>query len=447
MNKILIVDDEISICDSLTFILEDSFEVFSSQTPKIALETIKKEGIDVVLLDLKLGEYNGLDLLEEIKELDEDIQIIMMTAYGSIQSSVEAMKRGASHYITKPLDSNELFALIDNAIKVRELSGSLSNLQEIVENRYSKNVIIGESYKFKELMKKVEHIKDLDTTVLVTGESGTGKDLIAKSIHFNGNRREQKLQIVNCAAIPKDLLESELFGYEKGAFTGAEKRKLGKIELAHKGTLFLDEIGDMDYNLQTKILRVVEDMRISPLGSEGSREVDVRIIAATNKDLKAEVDKGNFREDLYYRLNVVNLKVPALRERVEDIPILTKYFIDKYSKKFNKKIQGISKEAEGVLKEYNWPGNIRELENLIERIMVFQMNSIIEKEDIPSEYFTNGSNNKDIIAIEYGQSLSEVEKQVILETLDYNDGNRKKTAEMLNISKRNLQYKLKEYLG
>lgn len=446
MNEILIIDDEISICDSLTFLLEDEYKVFSSINPIEGFKIIEDNNIDLVLLDLKIGEYNGLEFIPKIKSFNKSIQIIMMTAHGSIKSSVEAMKLGATHYITKPLDSEELLVLVESSINLRKLTGKVDNLQQIIEEKYNSQGIVGNSIELNNVFKKVSQVKDLDSTVLITGESGTGKDLIAKALHYDSIRKNENLEIVNCAAIPTDLLESELFGYEKGAFTGADKNKLGKIELANKGTLFLDEIGEMDINLQAKILRVVEDMKISPLGSETTKQVNVRIVAATNKNLEEEVEKGNFRNDLYYRLNIINLKLPSLRDRKEDIPLLIDHFIKIYSKKFNKNIKGLDKEAENILKYYPWPGNIRELENLIERILVFQENEYIGVSDIPEEYICkNISSSQKGIFINYGETLLEAEKKIIIETLNYNFGNRKDTAEILGISLRNLQYKIKEY--
>lgn len=447
MRQILIIDDEISICDSLTFLLEDSYEVFSSQNPAEGMEIIKENEIDVVLLDLKIGKYNGLEVLESIKKEDSTIQVIMMTAYGSIQSSVEAMKRGATHYITKPLDSEELLVLIDSCIKMRNLSGKISNLEKIFIENQDKNLIIGKSSAIKEILNKVDKVKDLNTNVLITGESGTGKDLIAKLLHFNSHRSENNLEIVNCAAIPSDLLESELFGYEKGAFTGAEKKKTGRIEMAHNGTIFLDEIGEMDFKLQSKILRVLEDMEIQPLGGEKKKKVNVRIVAATNRDLTKEVSEGNFREDLYYRLNVVKLDMPPLRERLEDMRELSEYFVHKYSKEFNKKTPTIDDEVIKSLSEYSWPGNIRELQNLIERIMVFNDDDNISIADLPNEYLQTHDDCYDTIpGVKLGMTLAELEKIIILKTLEANDGSRKNTAKILDISERNLQYKLKEYL-
>lgn len=449
MGRILIIDDEISICDSLEFALEDDFEVLSTQSPDEGLEIIKNQDIDVVLLDLRIGKVNGIDVLRDIKSIAEDIQVIVMTAYGSIESTVEAMKIGAIHYLTKPINISELNVFINKALNFRIINSSLANLRNIVLEDYSIKGVIGRSNALKNVLNKVDKIKDISSTVLITGESGTGKDIISKSIHFQGMRKDQRLEIVNCAAIPSNLLESELFGYEKGAFSGADKKKLGKIELAHKGTLFLDEIGEMDLSLQAKILRVVEDMEITPLGGEKSKKVDVRIIAATNKDLMNEVKNNNFREDLFYRLNVITINMPSLRERKEDIGPLIKFFLDRYNGKFNKDIAGFSTEAIRLLEKYDYPGNIRELENIIERAIALTDNKIIGTEDLPENLLElinkpNIDNNEFLIG-KVGMNLNEIEKEAILKTIDYYKGNRKLTAKCLGISDRNLQYKLKEY--
>ena len=448
MNKVLIIDDERSICDSLSFALEDDFQVLSTQNPQEGIEVVKNEDIDIVLLDLKIGNVNGIDVLREIKHTNEDTQVIVMTAYGSIESTVEAMKVGAIHYLLKPINIDELKVFMNKALDFRLLNSSLKNLRNIVVEDYSINGIIGRSKAFTNVLGKVEKVKDIDTTVLINGESGTGKDIIAKSIHFQGARKYERMEIVNCAAIPGNLLESELFGYEKGAFTGAVKKKLGKIELANKGTLFLDEIGEMDLALQAKILRVVEDMTITPLEGEIPKKVDVRIIAATNKNLLEEVKNGRFREDLYYRLNVITIDLPNLTERREDIIPLSKFFLDKYNKKLNKSIAGFSIEAIRILERYDYPGNIRELENIIERAVALTDNPIIELEDLPEHVLK--FKNKPILfnnqyPINIGMTLKEIEKEAILRTLEYYRGNRTLAAECLGISIRNLQYKLKDY--
>lgn len=448
MGRILIIDDEVSICDSLGFALEDDFEVISTQSPDEGIEIVKEQEIDVVLLDLRIGSVNGIDVLRQIKSINEDTQVIVMTAYGSIESTVEAMKIGAIHYLTKPINMEELNVFIKKALDFRMINSSLANLRNIFLEDYSTKGVIGRSNAFKNVINKVEKIKDINSTVLITGESGTGKDVIAKSIHFQGIRKDKRLEIVNCAAIPGSLLESELFGYEKGAFTGAEKKKLGKIELAHKGTLFLDEIGEMDLGLQAKILRVVEDMEITPLGGEVSKKVDVRIIAATNKDLRNEVKNNTFREDLFYRLNVITINMPSLKERREDISLLIMFFLDKYNEKFKKNITGFSMEAIRLLERYDYPGNIRELENIVERAIALTDNKIIGTEDLPEsvlEVINKPTVDECSFSLGVGMTLSEIEKEAILKTLDYYKGNRKLTAKCLGISDRNLQYKLKEY--
>ncbi|SDY77316.1 two-component system, NtrC family, response regulator AtoC [Proteiniborus ethanoligenes] len=447
MNKILIIDDEISICDSLTFALEDEYEVFSTQEVEKAYEIVSSNIVDVILLDLKLGNVDGIEVLKTIKSINDDIQVIIMTAFGSIKSSVNAIKEGAFHYITKPLDMEELLIYIQKALEYKKLSGSLTNLKEVVNREYGIEGIIGQSEALQQVLKRVIKIKDIDSTVLITGESGTGKDLIAKALHFQGIRRDENFQVVNCAAIPSNLLESELFGYEKGAFTGAEKKKLGKIQLAHKGTLFLDEIGEMDLQLQAKILRVVEDMQVVPLGGEKGVHVDVRIIAATNKDLEEEVNAGRFREDLYYRLNVITIKLPPLRERKGDIPIFLDYFLKKYNKKLNKSIKGFEKAVVKALESYNYPGNVRELENLIERLVALSDEELITLDDLPLKYRQSKIiiESDEFMVINMGTTLKEAEKKLILNTLKYFNGNRRQTAECLNISERNLHYKIKEY--
>lgn len=447
MDKILIVDDERHLCDSLRFALEDDYQIFISHDTKEAKDIISKEDISVVLLDLKLGNENGLDLLREIKKDDRGIQVIVMTAYGTIESTIQAIKEGAYHYLTKPLDMEELHIYINKAIEYRNLNFSLDNLKSLVGEKYNFKGIVGNSQVLQAMLQKVRKVLNIDSTVLITGESGTGKDLVAKALHFESNRKDNNFVVVNCAAIPNNLLESELFGYEKGAFTGADRKAIGKIQLANNGTLFLDEIAEMDLQLQAKILRTVENMEVTPLGSNKSIKVNVRIIAATNKDLYEEVKKGNFREDLYYRLNVIKIEVPPLRERKGDIPLLIEHFINKYNKKLNKNVKGLSEEAKKILYRYNYPGNVRELENLIEMLVALSDKDIIEKEEIPDHIRNNiyDRSENGQIYIKIGTSLKEIERIVIQQTLEHYNGNRKETAEKLQISVRNLQYKIKEY--
>lgn len=447
MEKILIADDEKNICDSLKFALEDNYEVFTTQDANQVMEILYSENIDVVLLDLKIGKIDGITVLKDIKSKLRNVQVIVVTAYGSIKSSINAMKEGAFHYITKPIDMEELYLYVEKAIEYKNLNYSLTNLKKILHERYSFKEIVGKSDKLRLFLNRVEKVIDIDSTVLITGESGTGKDLIAKALHFQGNRKDENFIVVNCAAIPENLLESELFGYEKGTFTGADKKKIGKIQLANNGTLFLDEIAEMDLQLQAKILRIVEDMEVTPLGSNRPVKIDVRIVAATNKDLEAEVKGGKFREDLFYRLNVINLEVPPLRERKGDIPVLLNYFLNKYNNKLHKEVVGFSKDVIETLEKYKFPGNVRELENLVEMLVALSDNKIISKESLPERYYANidkGYDNNDI-RIRIGTNLKEIERIVILKTLDYFQGNRRMTAESLQISERNLQYKIKEY--
>lgn len=447
MEKVLILDDEKFICDSLKFALEDDYEVYTSQEVEQAMDILSREDISVVLLDLKIGKDDGIQVLKKIKNNRSEVQVIVITAFGSIQSSVNAIKEGAFHYLTKPLDMEELYLYIERAIDYKKLNFSLDNLKKIVNEKYSFKEIVGQSEKLKSMLKKVEKVIDIDSTVLIIGESGTGKDLIAKALHFQSKRKNENFIVVNCAAIPENLLESELFGYEKGAFTGADKKYIGKIQLAHNGTLFLDEIAEMDLPLQAKILRTVEDMMVTPVGGNKPTKINVRIVAATNKNLEEEVRKGNFREDLFYRLNVIKIEVPPLRERKDDIPILLDYFLGKYNKKLNKNISGFNEEALSVLKEYSFPGNVRELENLVEMLVALSDKDIILNKDLPSKYHTNNSQEygEDHICVKVGSSLKDIEKKSILKTLDYYKGNRQMTAEKLQISIRNLQYKIKEY--
>jgi two-component system response regulator AtoC len=396
---------------------------------------------------MKLGRFDGLEVLRKIKNEFEGVEVIMMTAFGSIKSSVQAIREGALNYLTKPIEIEELNVFIDKAIQHRTMSGSLLRLRQMIDDTFKIKGIVGNSESLNAVLVKIRKIKDIDSTVLITGESGTGKDLVAKAIHFEGRRKSGNIVIVNCAAIPANLIESELFGYEKGAFTGADRKHIGKIQMADNGTLFLDEIGELDLALQSKLLRVVEDMKVTPLGSNKAITVDFRLIAATNKNLEEEVKQGRFREDLYYRLNVITLNIPPLRERKGDIPLLIKYFVDKYNEKLNQQVEKIDRKVTNSLERYSFPGNIRELENLIERLVALSEDGKIEFEDLPDKYRIEHSlvDSKEKLIIPLGMPMKEIERAAILKTLDYFEGNKKKTAECLGISERNLHYKLKEY--
>ncbi|WP_246582814.1 sigma-54-dependent transcriptional regulator [Clostridium mobile] len=445
--KLLIVDDENSICTSLSFALEDDYNIFTANDEEEAIELVKNNDINIVLLDLRLGESDGINVLIKLKEIRPEMVIIIMTAFGSIESSVQAMKLGAFYYITKPINIEELYLLLAKGEEYINLNSKIKYLSNQIheDNKYN---IIGSSKRIKAVLDLIDRVKDIDINVLITGESGTGKELVARAIHFQGKRKEKPFYVINCSAIPNNLLESELFGYRKGAFTGAMEDKKGIIELSHEGTLFLDEIGDMDINLQTKLLRVIQDKEIRPIGSTKSISVDVRFVSATNKDLKEEIKNNRFRQDLFYRLNVININVPPLREHKEDISKLVEYFIKRYSVKLDKNIKGITAEALECLEKYNFYGNVRELQNIIERAIVLTESSYIKEEDLPEEIFNRENIVKeetDLIPIFVGEDIKSIEKKVLEYTLKKFNGNRRKTAEVLKIGERTLRYKIKEY--
>ena len=443
-NKLLIIDDEPKILRSLKFLLEDYFEIFTSDNSTEALNIFKKEGIYLVLLDLRLKEDNGLNLMEKLLEFETNAIIIIMTAYSTIENSINAIKSGAYYFITKPIDNDQLSLLLNTANEKLKMLQKINHLEVHV-----KKDIIGESANIKEIIKIIDRIKDTDATILITGESGTGKELIAQKIHRSSNRADKPFVSINCAAMPGDLLESELFGYKKGAFTGAYKDEIGIIRRADKGTLLLDEIGEMDLRLQSKLLRFLQGKEVRQIGDEKAYNVDVRIICITNKNLKAEVEAGRFREDLYYRINVINLVSPPLRERIDDLKYLIPYFIDKYNISFNKNIKGITDEAYEILSNYIFKGNIRELENIIQRAVLLTASDYIELDllQVIPQKVINSSNNpaNNYIKIYKGENMKEIEKKVIEFALENNNQNRKWTAESLGIGERTLRYKIKEY--
>lgn len=448
MDNVLVIDDETSILIALKYALEDNFNVFTTPDVPEGLEIIKNNNIDLVLLDQFLDDgYYGLDVLNMIKSQNPRIVVIAMTAYGSIEDSIEAIQRGAYYYITKPLDINSLIPLMKKALDYKFLSDKVEDLENQIKDKEDKFTIVSSSDSMVEVLKMIDRVKDLNINVLVSGESGTGKELIARAIHSSSKRKDKPLEIVNCAAIPHNLLESELFGYVKGAFTGADTNYKGKFELANNGTILLDEIGDLDISLQAKILRVIQEKTISPLGSEDTIPVDFRLITATNKDLAAEVKEGNFREDLFFRLNVINIVAPPLRYRMEDIPSLTKHFINKYNKTFDKDITGITKSAVYYLENYDYPGNVRELENIIERSVALANQSNIDTYDLPKEIITSDSVHKgsDGVEVIIGDTIESAEKKLILATLEHCDFNKRQTAKILEMSERSLYNKLNRY--
>jgi two-component system response regulator AtoC len=444
MNRIIILDDEVNLCTSLEFLLEEKYEVVSFQEPAKALEYLKAEEADVMLLDLRIGDINGIDVLREVKTVRPDIAVIMMTAYGSIDSSVNAMKAGAFYYVTKPVDSVELDILIEKALSYKSLSNEVDRLSKQLDKQYGIRGIVGNSPAMMRVFEIIDKVKDIDSNVLVLGDSGTGKEMAAKAIHFQGTRRKGRFEAINCSAIPETLLESELFGYEKGAFSGAVRSKKGKFSLAEGGTIFLDEIGDMDMKMQSKLLRVLQEREVTPLGADSSEKVDVRVIAATNCDLEQAVSVGAFRRDLYYRLNVIKIEMPPLRNRKTDIPLLVEFFINRFNLKLEKSIEGIEPEALDSLENFEFKGNVRELENMIERAMVLTDRERLSQNDFGRNVSCGGKVNEKPTYFS-GEDLKTVERKMIMEALEYYGGRKRKAAEALGITERTLRNKLKTY--
>lgn len=438
MRKILVIDDEQNIRKMLTRVLSpEGFIVKEANNGLEALKRLQEENYSLVLLDLKMPGLNGIETLKKIRKNDLNLPVIMMSAYGSIPEAVEAMKLGALDYLIKPFDIEELKIIIKRAIKQYELEVENIYYREEEEKRFNFDEIIGKSNSINKVLEMVKNVSPTTATVLIAGESGTGKELIARAIHKNSLRKNSPFVVVNCVAFSPNLLESELFGHEKGSFTGAIARRIGRFEMANGGTIFLDEIGEMDITIQTKLLRVLQEREFERVGSSRTIKVDVRILSATNKDLKKEVEERKFREDLFYRLNVFGVDVPPLRERKEDIPLIVEHFINKYNKILNKKVKKVSTKAMELLLDYDYSGNIRELENIIERSM------IMAKDEIIDEKYFNFINKETYI--EKKGTLKEVEKELIVKYLIQNKGNRTKTAEILGISRRSLQNKIKEY--
>lgn len=451
MPKILIIDDEAAICSSLQFALEDQYDVKTTINPMEGLEWLKQESFDICLLDLKIGEVDGIQVLGKVKKVQPEILVVIMTAYGSISSSVEAIKKGAYSYLTKPLHMEELFSLLKQAVQFQVLNRQVEYLSQELEKKYRYEGIIGKSRLMKNVFQLIDKVKDIETNVLVTGESGTGKELVARAIHFSGKRKKEHFEVVNCAAIPEHLLESELFGHEKGAFTGAVAKREGKFQLAQNGTIFLDEIGDMTLSLQAKLLRVIQQREVTPLGSDKTIKLNVRVIAATNKDLKQAIQEDQFREDLFFRLNVIEIALPPLRDRRQDLPFLFQHFIQTFNQELGKEIKGLASDAYQSLLDYYYPGNVRELANIIESAMVIADGEYIGRKDLSEEVkkghslVLNQTNVESSVSALVGLPLKEVEEKVILATLQKNEEHRKKTASMLGISERGLRDKLKQY--
>lgn len=446
----LIIDDDVAIAESLRFALRKEYDLYFATNIADALSIYQAQEISVIVLDLKLGNENGMDLYYKLKEINPEVVVIIITAFGTIESSVEAIKSGIFQYLTKPIDLEDLRFSLSKAVEMDKLHRRVKFAEDDKIKSLENYGLIFYSDKMNEIMHTVNKVKDIDSIILITGESGTGKSLIAKVIHRTGHRSENPFYSINCAAIPQNLLESELFGYKKGAFTGANTDKKGFFQLADKGTLFLDEIGDLDLNLQGKLLQVIQEKKVTPLGAEASENVDVRIITATNKDLKDMIDQGIFREDLYYRLNVINIRMPSLRERKDDIPHLAQHFIDKYSLLLDKPVHRINNDFFDAIVNMELRGNIRELENIIERAIALNDDDELSARDIgvinKSENILNGVKS-DLIPIFIGEKLEDIEQKVILATLNQVENNQTRAAEILGITDRTIRNKLKKYRG
>ncbi|MGE6376954.1 sigma-54-dependent transcriptional regulator [Peribacillus muralis] len=448
---VLVIDDEIAICSALTFALEDSYQVTATTDPDEGLRKIENHPFDIVLLDLRIGTKSGLDILQKIKQLAPNLAVIMMTAYSSIDTSIEAIKKGAYYYIEKPLNIEELSLLMKRATEFTQMTNQLETLHEELEKQRGPGNFLGNSRPMERIFSMIERVKDIDSSVLITGESGTGKELVARNIHTLGRRKNKPMQIVNCAAIPEMLLESELFGYEKGAFSGATHRKDGKFVAANGGILFLDEISEMPLPLQAKLLRVLQEREVTPLGSNTKRSLDVRIISAANKNLEQMVMDGEFREDLFFRLNVIPISVPPLRERKEDLPILMDYYMKKHASDMNQEDKTFSAAARQILLDYHYPGNVRELGNIIEYAVALSNSKCMVDTDLP-QYVQEQKfvfrqdvleDDHNSFRVPIGISMKEIEEKVITATLHYCKNHRQKTAQVLKISERSLRDKIK----
>ncbi|MBK6772004.1 MAG: sigma-54-dependent Fis family transcriptional regulator [Ignavibacteria bacterium] len=440
-RSVIIIDDESNIRNLLSRILSlEGFEVNTFANAKEGLNSVDKESYDVALIDVKLPDIDGIELTRLIREKSPDTEIIVMTAYATIKDGVEAIRRGAMDYIEKGRDEEEIILKVKQAAEKAGLKHKIKQLQSRIDKNLSFSSITGKSKQFSDCIELAKKVAVTNTTVLLLGETGTGKELFAQSIHETSVRKDKPFIAVNCSAIPKDLQESELFGYVKGAFTGAINDKKGLFEAAHKGTIFLDEIGDMSPETQSKLLRVLETNTFTKVGDTKITNIDVRVISATNKDLKSQIEKDLFKNDLYYRLNTFTIHLPALRDRMDDLDLLISNFITIYNEKLNKKISSASSEFISVLKEYSFPGNVRELKNIIERAVILSSGDELTAENLPEEIFVHKNSNEI-----HSDSLKEIEQQHILKIYSENNRNKTITAEKLGIGSVTLYRKLKEY--
>ncbi len=450
-EKILLVDDEPHILELLSVALEDEeYGILVASNGKEALGQLEREGPQVVLLDIRMPGMDGLEVLGQMKETSQDVSVIMITAFGAMETVLESMKLGAYDYLTKPLDLEKVKVLVRRALEAQKLAQEVASLRSKVKEKYQLENIVGKHPKMFEVYKMIGRVMDNKATVLILGETGTGKEVIARATHFNGPFKDEPFIAIDCASLPSDLLESELFGHEKGAFTGAIAQKMGKFELANKGTLFLDEIGNLTLATQVKLLRFLQEKRIERVGGTKPIELDVRIITATNLDLEKAVKEGSFREDLYYRLNVITIPLPPLRERRDDIPLLVEHFLQKYRSESKGKAEYVLPETMDLLMRYDWPGNVRELENVIERATVIGKSEAILIEDLPlriqKQKVVSGPGLEiSPEKVPFEQRVENFEKRLIVDALEKTNWVQTKAAQLLGTSRSIMKYKMKKY--
>ncbi|RJR26091.1 MAG: sigma-54-dependent Fis family transcriptional regulator [Desulfobacteraceae bacterium] len=448
-HRILVVDDELSMREFLEIMLEqEGYLVTLADSGESACETLGKEFFDLVITDIRMKGVDGIEVLKKAKASDQRTMVVMISAFATAETAVEAMREGAYDYIPKPFNLDELKRILKEAIKARKEIGSGPGLNELGD-RYHLGFLIGESPQMKKVYDLVRRVADTRTNILISGESGTGKELVARAAHRLSSRSSKPFVAINCAGLPETLIESELFGYRKGAFTGASTDKEGLFDVAHGGTIFLDEVGELTPAIQVKLLRVIQERTFTAVGSTDEKTVDVRIISATNKDLEREVISGKFREDLYFRLNVIHIHLPPLREREGDLPLLAHYFLQKYSREFGKNIKKISAFAMDILARYSFPGNVRELENIIERSVALETSNIVLPESLALSNFRTGERREDrrrfdltSKGINLDKTMEEIEREYILKALDLANGSKQGAAELLGINLRSLRYRL-----
>jgi DNA-binding NtrC family response regulator len=452
-ERVLIVEDEPDLRQVFVEILtSDGYDISTASDGEIAMQMLSENNYDLSLIDLYLPKADGFQVLAHLQRVNSSTSAIVMTGHGSIESAVEAMKKGAADYITKPVAFDQLRIVVKKALDVRRLQQENRLLRHQLKTKYRFENLVGTSLAMQQVFQLIEKVADAESTVLILGESGTGKELVARAIHFNSHRADKPLVPVNCGAIPESLLESELFGHERGAFTGAARTRMGRFELANGGTIFLDEVGDMSPALQVKLLRVLQEQNFERVGGTRSVRVDVRIIAATNRNLEEAVARSEFREDLYYRLSVIPLNLPPLRERKEDVPLLLQHFLDQFNRMRDRKLQGFSPPALHMLVNYQWPGNVRELENLVDRVVVLKGQGIIEPEDLPEKMRTAWTPTPSAATVEIFNegfcldiAVREFERELISRALQKADGVKNRAAQLLGIKRTTLIEKLKRH--